>query len=743
MTGLTRRTFLQGVGGALGALGLSQLALERQSHRYGRALAQSTRRKVALLIGINAYPARDRLYGPVTDVELQRQLLIHRFGFNPADIHALTDADATRANILGTFEEYILNSVGPEDVVVIHYSGHGARVAEYGLMQQFLDEANRDCIDLETCQNTTLVPVDYGDGSGSAPVEGIMGHTLLLMRSALPTNNVTLVLDCCYSGGGKRGNVIMRSLLTDLEIRDNEAPQITASESDYQQTLLRRLNWGPQDFIDQIQSREGKGFVVASAKAHQQSADYAFDGFNAGAFTYLLTQHLWHETRPLSVAIPIVASSATRLSKHSQIPEYDPQGVSTVETQPTYHQQPTYPAAEAIILEPLPDNQATLWLGGLDPQSLTAFEGNAEFAQIDQSGKGVGSVKLLSRDGLYAVGEFASPSGSGAESGVWLQERIRGIPETITLRVGLDDATLDGNERQIAQELLASLNYIEWAPIAPGGSAFPPQVLIGRFTLEIDQRMQLSGVARRPTLNSIGLFSATQEPLMVESFGVAEETVEAAINRRLKPQLISLLIGRMLALMINQNASQIDVNLMVDHQGSRSGVTTRGGDESAIIVPTLTEQGIDVIPINDQITIRITNNEAIDLHIGLLVIDAAGEVNVLFPPASDNLEADIVRAGRSLALPKLKATEPYGITQVLVMASTQPLQSALRTLRRIAPEVRGGSNEATPDEIMRDMFGALDSRRSGGPDTPLSGDRLIDANTLAVLSLLFDVVPEG
>jgi hypothetical protein len=122
------------------------------------------------------------------------------------------------------------------------------------------------------------------------------------------------------------------------------------------------------------------------------------------------------------------------------------------------------------------------------------------------------------------------------------------------------------------------------------------------------------------------------------------------------------------------------------------------------------------------------------------VIDAAGEVNVLFPPPSDDANADIVRARSSLSLPRLKAAPPYGITQLLVMASTQPLQSALRTLRRIAPEVRGSANEASAEEVMRNMFGALDSRRGSTDSDPPAGPRLIDANMVAVLSLLFDVV---
>ncbi|WP_017302229.1 caspase family protein [Nodosilinea nodulosa] len=742
MVNFNRRHFLQGAAGALGAIGLSQFGLERRALRYGQALAQSTPRKVALLVGINDYPARERLFGPVTDVELQKQLLINRFGFNPSDVHTLTNQQATRQGMLDAFDEYLIKQVKPGDVVVFHYSGHGGQVQEYERMRSLLDAADRDCIDA-SCQNTTIVPIDYSS-RGEAVVDDIMGHTLLLLRSLVPTENLTFVLDCCYAGGGKRGNVIMRSRHTDLDVASGSAPQITRLEDEYQQQLLGRLGWSVDQFIEAINAPVSNGFVITSSRASQQSADYAFDGFTAGAFTYLLTQYLWQDSRPLSVTIPAVASSTTSLSRYSQIPEYDPQGIAQVDATPVYHLPPVSPPAEAILLDGAgtkADGPVQLWLGGLDPISLESFDSNAEFTQIDQAGSAIGTIKLLSRQGLIATGEWVErpTTRGGAASSPLLQERLRGIPEVITLRVGLDD-TLSEAEKATARELLQSFSAIEWTGLNFEPEARPPHVLLGRYTVDIDQRMRLSGVTRLPEVGGVGLFSATQEPLLLNSFGTPNETVEAALSRRLKAPLTSLLIGRMLALMVNQNASQLKVDLAIEHGSSRSGTSTRGGSDAAILIPKQTEQGIEVIPVGDEVTIKVANNEPTDLHIGLLVVDAAGEINVLFPPASDDASADIVRANRSVSLPQLRAAPPYGITQLLVMASTQPLRSALKTLRRIAPQVRGSATEASAEEVKRDMFGAVDSRRGSSNGPPLSGPRLIDANAVAVLSLLFDVV---
>lgn len=94
MNHFSRRHFLQFASAALATLGIHPLIFQRQARRYGQALAESTPRKLALLVGINSY-ADQPLQGCVNDTELQRQLLIHRFGFNPQYIYVLTDGDAT------------------------------------------------------------------------------------------------------------------------------------------------------------------------------------------------------------------------------------------------------------------------------------------------------------------------------------------------------------------------------------------------------------------------------------------------------------------------------------------------------------------------------------------------------------------------------------------------------------------------------------------------------------------------
>ncbi|HEY9675799.1 MAG TPA: hypothetical protein V6D11_30425 [Waterburya sp.] len=51
-----------------------------------------------------------------------------------------------------------------------------------------------------------------------------------------------------------------------------------------------------QDFIDGYRKGVAKGVVLAATNPYQTAIDARLNGFNAGAFTYLLTQYLWQQT---------------------------------------------------------------------------------------------------------------------------------------------------------------------------------------------------------------------------------------------------------------------------------------------------------------------------------------------------------------------------------------------------------------------------------------------------------------
>lgn len=759
MVHFNRRHFIQGTAGALGALGLSQLDLGRSATRYGKALAEDTPRKVALLVGVNDYTG-NKLGGALNDVELQRRLLIHRFGFNESDVHVLKEEQASRRNILGAFNEYLYEPAQAGDVIVFHFSGHGDRVRESERMREFVNRLGRNCIDSDKCLNTAIAPFRYDEDEANG-VQDIMGHTLLLMRAALAqiTDNVTFVLDCCYAGGGKRGNAIMRSLNSAaVESRDG-LRQIFEDEWQYQQQLLDVLGWNTDRFVAEIQSSQGQGFFVGAARSYQLAADYSFNGFIAGAFTYLLTQHLWQFTSPLAETISMVSNSSTRLADHNQSPDYDPKptDVRSVSETPIYHTEPVSRPAEALVLESTetkashkaePD-RLRLWLGGLNPGGLDAFDQGAIFALIaPKTGEELGEVQPIegTRQGLVAQGQLINPQ-PGIDTlratHLLLQEKIRGVPKQVSLKIALDD-TLTPDEQALAKAELNKVPEFEVFSTEPGKLA---HVLLGRYTEAVHQRLIDSRVndSSYQTVGSIGIFSAAQEPLLAGSFDLAEEPILKAIAR-LRSRFTSLHLGRLLALMVNQQAAHLNVSVEVDHLGSLTGTTTRGGDSEAIIIPQQSERGIEKVPVGDALKVTVKNNEAQDLHFGILVIDAAGEINVLFPPmGSDDPNLDVIpRRGSKSVTPR--GAEPYGITELLVMTSPQSLVRPLAKLQRNAPRLgaersQNRGSETTSIEAMDDIFGAMDTRRGAQAGNDDQGPRLLDVDEIAVMSLLFEIVP--
>jgi hypothetical protein len=169
MNSLKRRQFLQVAGSALATISIHSCQTRPRPTPNRLRGAQPSTRKLALLVGINTYPPNSNitpLNGCITDVELQLNLLIYRFGFNPQDILTLTNAQATRQGILDSFETHLINQAKPGDIVVFHYSGHGSQVADP-------DADYADGV------NSTLVPFDSPRPAAPNPgiVRDIMGHT--------------------------------------------------------------------------------------------------------------------------------------------------------------------------------------------------------------------------------------------------------------------------------------------------------------------------------------------------------------------------------------------------------------------------------------------------------------------------------------------------------------------------------------------------------------------------------------
>ncbi|MGF1518958.1 MAG: caspase domain-containing protein [Nodosilinea sp.] len=758
MPHLKRRHFLQAAGSTLAALGLSQLDIRQQGDRYARALAQTTPRKLALLVGLNQYAGGvTPLRGCLTDVRMQRELLIHRFGFNPANILTLEDQAATRQNLLDAFETHLIDQAQPGDVVVFHFSGHGSLVRDPDPIPAAFENL--------AGYNGSLLPYDARLNLPGSQVNDIMGKTLFLLMANLKTDQVTVMLDSCHSGGGTRGDLIMRAVESRLSLGDAEPSALELAEHE---RWLARLGWSPAQLKTERSRGIAKGVALGSAQANQLAADATFGGgmgqFYAGAFTYALTRYLWQQpgSLPLDRVFIDLARSTRDVANSARIvqsPIYEVEPGRNFGQEPLFFSRPQTPAAEAVVVGTEASGEVKFWLGGVSSQSLAAFESGAIFSVVDDNGNEIGQVEQTRRVGLEGYGTLTGDSRTQIAAGQLLRERVRGVPTDLALRVGLDDSL--GADLGTARSQLAAFNRIQ--PVAVDGS-HSPHYLLGRMTEQGLAIATAEAVSDVGELGSIGLFTPGLMALRA-SFGEPGEPVAEAIQR-LNPTLKLLLAGQVLRSVLNSDTSNLNVEVVVQPVDSALAVgrSASRGNQGGVVAQRL-EGAVQALRSGSEIVVTVANGEPRNLYVAILAIGSSGSMAVLHPTDWDSPESEpLLEPGQQLAIPRQELgrdpnrdycanpSEAFhlclsssGYAEILTLVSTSPLRDALRGLKQIAAanNTRSGDpiglQNDDPVNVIDTLLGDID-RTTRGEVTVRGGVRGVDTTQLAALSTLIQVV---
>lgn len=256
---------LAGIGAAAPARadGVENAAICGAASVATSAVASAASNGRALLIGIDNYedPQIPDLSGARNDVCLFRDLLVSRYGFRDDDITILVDAAATREGILSAMDARLAAYAAPGTRLVLHYSGHGARVPDADG-----DESAGDGFD------ETLVPYD-GDADGG---RHILDDELWGRLNALAATGarVTVVFDSCHSGGALRTSGQVRRL-------DRGFAAVPAGPAQ-----------DDAGFLDEPAAANADIAFLAAARADQPAQEYEFKGRTHGAFTYALADVL-------------------------------------------------------------------------------------------------------------------------------------------------------------------------------------------------------------------------------------------------------------------------------------------------------------------------------------------------------------------------------------------------------------------------------------------------------------------
>ena len=752
MSPFKRRNFLKLASATLAGIGLTHLDIQRQGLRYARSLAQPTKRKRALLIGINQYGESKRftnLKGCLTDVALQKELLKHRFGFAESDILTLTDETKdkpTRDNILTAFEEFLIKPCREEDVIVFHFSGHGDRVLDptpirnaKGKLEYF---------------NSTFVPSKPQYNLEQKIVGDITGKTLFLLASALKSENVTLVLDSCHSGGGTRGNVRIRSRSSGggFELQPN------STELAFQEKWQQELKLTTEELTRRREKSNAKGVVIAAAQASEEAldvswnglaADARFSGFDAGVFTYFLTQYLWQQEVSFETAIAQVTRSLKQ-ENFAQKPKLETQAERDFQQEPLYFVQPknvNAPPAEAAILQ-VNGDRGKAWLGGITPGNLQAFGRGALLSTFDRGTDT--EVELLARNGLTADIKL---SGS-AKAGNLLQEKARVIPSDFTLNIGLDPSL--GSETAQAQQLLSNIPHLTSINFQGGNVPYPGEIhyIFTRFTEQYRQSFAQQGIKSLPTVDSFGLISQSFDEIIPDSFGKANESLSEAINQRLNPKIKALIAARLIKLSLNAQSTRLNVEAILqreDHSAQLIGqaFTVRGRRTSHLTQP---EQS-GVLSRNQPFQFKVINQEKTALYFSILAIDSTGEITVLFPNQYGTEEnKTLIAANETRFIPDPSIddfqfqAESAGVGEMLIIFSRSPLRKAMLALQSLAVEQyqpqRGAFVSPNLDAIA-DLLGDLGNSTRGGSGSRHSESKSnpqLSVSDIAALSISFTVL---
>jgi hypothetical protein len=261
----------------------------------------------ALIVGIDEYvpqevpgaPSYPSLGGCVHDALGVRDLLL-RLGAKEDHLEVLTataDLDfdhgspepperrPTHANLLAALER-LAEKAGPGRQIVFHYSGHG------GVAKTRSEAKRRQGLSVDEC----LVPMDIGEGP-EVPYLRDWELAVLIRRMVERRAAVTLLLDCCHSGGLTRGRERSRG-----QVRTRGIAEVDATE--------RPLSVLPVGVISDIATivegaavRGGQGgtwspategyALLAACGPHQKAMEAVFSGHqSSGAMTYWLLDAL-------------------------------------------------------------------------------------------------------------------------------------------------------------------------------------------------------------------------------------------------------------------------------------------------------------------------------------------------------------------------------------------------------------------------------------------------------------------
>ncbi len=757
--GLNRRTFLQQAGLALFTWGAAEIGLDslgKNNNRlasliqnYQQTLAQSTSRKLALLVGINRYPHQEHLDGCLTDVELQRELLIHRFGFNPQDIITLSDRQATRENIETAFVEHLGEQAKADDVVVFHFSGYGGQV-KMPLVSEISTAENLDAVEYKLVNS--LVPVDGELPSNKNSIgNSILQDTLLVLAQSLSTAKCTFVLDTSF-------NLSPRAKHSNFKIRS--ATEVAENPSSEELRFLEQLkaDLASKGLKPSKRLLSLPGVVFSASGKNQVAVERQWDNFSTGLFTHALTQHLWQITpsSKVQVALAQTAASVEQVMGRQQQPTLNSPDKSAIAY---YLANSDVPNAAGIVSKANKNNLEVKLLG-LPANILDSYGVNSCLRLLSANSQDNAQLQIKSRNGLRCTAQLLDNTiANSAREGDFVQESLRVFKRNIGLTLGLD-AELERIERVDATSAISNIKVVDSTVVLGEQNA---DCLLGK----VHHDNSASEDSENQTF-SYGLYTAGGI-LIGKTSGTKDEAVKIAVDR-LKPHFNNLLAAKWLELTNNEFSSRLKAEVsMVSGVENKTSVLNKATFLSVSKQPSAKKTTfssrnpasniINNVPIlvkGSDIQLSLNNTGDRELYVVLLGIDADSNIFALYTPAKSQpteVEAQLtniaIAQGSELAIPqaesswKWKVSDSIGINTLYAVFSVQPFEKTLKALaaqENFKLDQQQVLNVTNPIAVIKSLMEDLHTASAVSPDLIANSDvYALDVDNWATLNFIYEV----
>ena len=226
----------------------------------------------ALLVGIDEYVNVSPLQGCINDIAAIKEYLEGRVDTDgyQLHLHTLLNQNATRQAVIDGFRQHLCQARS-EDVAFFYYAGHGSQ-----------QEAPEEFWDIEPDRlNETLVCYD----SRSPGSRDLADKELKKLIAEVAKNNpqITIIMDCCHSSSGTRGDI-------EGDIAERQAP-------------IDRRKWSLDSFIFSDSEERSlannttglprvKYISLAACRDRETAKEYNVGGQRRGAFSYFLLDTL-------------------------------------------------------------------------------------------------------------------------------------------------------------------------------------------------------------------------------------------------------------------------------------------------------------------------------------------------------------------------------------------------------------------------------------------------------------------